>query len=158
MAGRVAVGDGLAAAEVEVLALAGATDGLLEELPALAAGAGVRAARELARRVGWAYAACEPAKASSATPTAAMTHSPTAPTTIALPGWARIPDQLRCLIVGETLVDQIDPARRATRQRYATASSVVEVQQLKTWSRSSGGSGASGSSRENADGRSAPQP
>jgi hypothetical protein len=75
---------------------------------------------------------------------------------ITAPRWARMPSQLSHLIADENLVNHIESARRVTRRRYATASSSVEVQLLNTCSRSSGGSGASGSKRENAAGRSAP--
>lgn len=95
---------------------------------------------------------------SSVTLAAAATHAATATATIARPGLARMLPQVICLIARENVVNHIDSARRTTRQRYATASCVVEVQLLRIWSRSSEGSWAGGSRRENADGRSAPQP
>ena len=95
---------------------------------------------------------------SNVTLTAAMTQTTTAVAAIDTPGWARILAQLTCLIACENLANPIDSARRTTRRRYATASAAAEVQTLKTCSRSSRGSGASGSRRENAAGRSAPHP
>lgn len=95
---------------------------------------------------------------SSITLTAAATHAATATATIARPGLARMLAQVICLITRENVVNQIESARRTARHRYATASSVVDVQLLRIWSRSSAGSWAGGSRRENAAGRSAPQP
>lgn len=90
--------------------------------------------------------------------TAATTHSATATAAIATPGLARMLFQLTCLIACENRATHIDSACRTTRRRYATASSAVEVQRLRACSRSFGGSGASGSRRENAAGRIAPHP
>ena len=74
------------------------------------------------------------------------------------PGLARMLLQLARLIARENRANQILFARRTTRRRYATASSAVDVQSLRTCSRSSWGSGAGGNRRENAAGRMAPQP
>ena len=90
--------------------------------------------------------------------TAATTHIATATAATATPGLARMLLQLACLIARENRANHIHSARRTTRRRYATASSAVEVQRLRTCSRSSWGSGASGSRRENAAGRIAPHP
>jgi len=90
--------------------------------------------------------------------TAATTHSATATAATTIPGLARMLLQLTCLIARESRASHIDSARRTTRRRYATASSAVEVQTLRTCSRSSGGSGANGNRRENAAGRIAPHP
>ena len=56
------------------------------------------------------------------TTTAASTHTATAVAAIAIPGLARMPLQLTCLIASESRADQIRSARRTTRRRYATAS------------------------------------
>ena len=121
-----------------------------------------RTGRDVRRgsRVVWGHAARrrEPAKVSIVTLTAASTHTATAAAAIAIPGLARMPLQLTCLIARESRANQIRSARRTTRRRYATASSAVEVHRRRTCSRSSCGSGASGSRRENAAGRIAPQP
>lgn len=90
--------------------------------------------------------------------TAATTHTVTATTAIAIPGLARMLLQLACLIARENRANHIRFARRTTRRRYAAASSSVEVHRLRTRSRSSWGSEASGSKRENAAGRMAPHP
>jgi hypothetical protein len=90
--------------------------------------------------------------------TAATTHTATAATAIARPGWARMRLQLTCLIARENRANHIRSACRTARRRYATASSAVDVQRLSTCTRSSSGSGASGSRRENAAGRIAPHP
>jgi hypothetical protein len=103
-----------------------------------------------------AYAAWEPAKVSSVTLTAATTHTVTAAAAIAAPGWARMLAHLTCLIARANLANHIDSARRATLRRYATAPLAGEVQRLRTCSRSSGGSGANGSRRKKAAGRSVP--
>ena len=66
--------------------------------------------------------------------------------------------QLTHLIACENRENHIASARRTTRRRYATASSSVDEQQFKTCSRSSEGSGASGSRPERAVGRSARRP
>lgn len=92
------------------------------------------------------------------TVTATATHSTTAAVAIAAPGLSRMLSQLTHLIAGENLASHIDSARLATRRRYATASSALEEQRVRTCSRSSGGSGASGSRRENAAARCAPCP
>ena len=95
------VGDGLAAADAGAVAVAGAAAGLLAEVPALVWAVGVCATREPVVWVAWAYAACEPAKVSSVTLTAATTHTATAVVAIAAPGLARMlipahpPDRLR---------------------------------------------------------------
>jgi len=136
-------------------AVAGAAAGLVGGVRTLA-----WAAWELlAWAVGWAAwadAAWEPKNVSSVTPTAARTHTAMAAAAIAVPGWARMLAHLSCVIARENLANHTESARRATRRRYATASSAEEVAQLKTCSRSSGGSGAGGSRREKAVGRSAP--
>ena len=149
------VGDGLAVADLGAVAVAGTTAGLLAEVPALVCAAWACAVREPVGWAVWTCAAKEPAKVSSVTLTAAASHTTTATAAIATPGLARMLFQLTSLIACE---NHVHSARRATRRRYATASSAVEVQRLKTCSRSSGGSGASGSRRENAAGRSAPHP
>jgi hypothetical protein len=95
---------------------------------------------------------------SNVTLTAAATHTATATTATAQPGLARMLFQLACLSARENRASQIRSARRATRLRYATASSAVEVHRFRTCSRSSWGSGASGSRRKNAAGRIAPHP
>ena len=120
------------------------------EMPVVAgaAGAGDPAA--------WASAVFSPPKVRSVTATAAVTHTATATAAITGPGWALRPAQLSCRMAGESLERQNDPARLTTRRRCATASLSGEVQQVRTSSRSSGGSGKDGSSRENAAGRSAP--
>jgi len=51
------------------------------------------------------------------TTTAASTHTATAVAAIAIPGLARMPLQLTCLIARESRADQIRPARRTTRRR-----------------------------------------
>ena len=106
----------------------------------------------------WASAAREPVKVSSVTLTAATTHTATAAAAIATPGLARMLLQLAFLIPREIRANHTRFARRDTRWRYATASSAVEVQSLRTCSRSSWGSGASGNRRKNAAGRMAPHP
>jgi hypothetical protein len=150
----VTVGDGLAAADVGAVAVAPAA-GLLDEAPAL-----VWPSWACVEPVVWASAARELAKVSIVTLTAATTHTATAAAATATPGLARMPLQLTCLTARENRANhiQIHTAWRATRRRYATASSVVEVQRLRTCSRSSWGSGASGNSRANAAGRIAPHP
>ena len=90
--------------------------------------------------------------------TAATTHIATATAATATPGLARMLLQLACLIARENRANHIHSARRTIRRRYATASSAVEVQKLRTCSRSSWGSGANGNRRENAAGRIAPHP
>lgn len=134
-----------------------AAAGLLEEVATLVRITWARAAREPV--VVWASAALEPARVMVVTLTAAATtHNTTATAAIATPGWARMLLQPACLIARENRASQIRSACRTTRRRYATASSAVEVHRLRTCSRSSGGSGASGSRRENAAGRIAPHP
>jgi len=139
----VTVGDGLAAADVGAVAVAAA--GLLEEVATPV-------------RVTWACAAREPMRMIIVTLTAATTHAVTATVAIAAWGLALTLLQLTCLIVRESRPNHIHFACRATRRRYATASSAVEVQRLRTCSRSSWGNGASGSRRENTAGRIAPHP
>jgi len=95
---------------------------------------------------------------SSVTLTAATTQTATAVVAIATPGLARMLFQLTRLIACQKIVNHVGSACRTTRRRYATASSSVETQQLMTCSRSSGGSGASGSRPERAVGRSPPRP
>ena len=146
------VGDGLAADEG---AVAVGVAGLLEWIATLVwVGWGCGAPESGV----WASAAREPAKVSIVTLTAATTHTATAAAATAAPGWARMLLQLACLIARENRANHIHSAWRATRRRYATASSAVEVQRLRTCSRSSWGSGASGNRRENAAGRIAPHP
>jgi hypothetical protein len=152
----VTVGDGLAAADLGAVAVAAA--GLLEEVATLVWVAWACATREPVVWVVWAAAAREPAKASIVTLTAATTHTATATTATATPGLARMLLQLACLIIRENRVNHIHFAWRATRRRYATASSAVEVQRLRTCSRSSWGSGASGNWRKSVAGRIAPHP
>jgi hypothetical protein len=151
-------GDGLAAADVATADVAGPTAGLPEEGPTPVRAARAGTALGLVVWIARADAARGPANMSSVMLTAATTHTATATTAIAIPGLARMLAQLKFLIAGENLANHIDSAWRTARRRYATASLVVEVQQLNTCSRSSGGSGASGSRRENAAGRSAPHP
>jgi hypothetical protein len=139
----VTVGDGLAAGEVGAVAVAAA--GLVELVASLV-------------WVAWACAAREPAKVSIMTLTAATTHTVTATAATATPGLARMLPQLACLIAHENRANHIRSARRATRLRYATASSAAEVHRLRTCSRSSWGSEASGTRRKNVDGRIAPHP
>jgi len=112
-------------------------------------------------RVSRARAALRPPKVSSVTLTAATTHTATAMVATAAPGLARMLSQRARLIACANIADianHLDPARRTTRRRYATASSAVAEQRLNTCSRSSAGSGASGSRRERAAGRRAPLP
>jgi hypothetical protein len=142
-------------ADAEAAALA--TAGLLEEVAALVWVARAGAAREPVV-VAWASAARMPLRVIIVTLTAAAIQTATATTAIATPGWARMLPQLACLIAIENRASQIRSARRATRRRYATASSAVEVHRLRTWSRSSLGNEASGRRRENAAGRMAPHP
>ena len=97
------VGDGLAAADVGAVAVAGAAAGLLEEVPALVWAAWACAAREPVGWAAWACAAREPAKVSSVTLTAATTHTATAVAAIATPGLARMLSQLTRLIACENL-------------------------------------------------------
>jgi hypothetical protein len=104
----------------------------------------------------WARAAWEPAKVSSRTLAATAAHTATAVVATAAPGLARMLPQLSCLIAREKRAAHLASARRITRRRYATASSAAEEQRLKTFSRSSGGSAASGSKPERTVGRSAP--
>jgi hypothetical protein len=132
--GWVTEGDGLAVADSGAVVVAA---GLPEEVAALVWVAWVWAARE---PVVWASAAREPAKVIIVTLTAATIHIVTAATAIATPGLARTPLQLRCLIASENRMNHTHSARRATRLRYATASSAVEVHRLRTCSRSSWGS------------------
>ena len=136
------VGDGLAATDAWAVAVAVA--GLLEWVATLVWVGWGCAARESGV---WASAAREPPKVRIMTLTAATTHTATAPAAIATPGLARMLLQLACLIVCENRVNHIHSAWRAIRRRYATASSAVEVQRLRTCSRSSWGSGASGNRR-----------
>ena len=149
-----ALGDGLPAADVGAVTVVWTTAGLLEEIPALVWAAWACVARA---PVGWACAAWAPAKVSSVTITAAATHTATAVVAIATPGLARMPFQLTRLIACENIGVQVDSARRITRRRYAAASSEVEEQRLTTLSRSSAGSGASGSRPERTVGRSEPR-
>lgn len=138
--------DGLADADVGATAGAVAkvgAAGLIEEILTLGRGA-------------WACAALEPT-VSRVTLTAATAHTATATAAIAAPGLLRMLSHFQ-LIASENLANHAESAREATRRRYATASSAWEQQWFKTCSRSSGGSGASGSRRENAAGRSAPCP
>ena len=89
--------------------------------------------------------------------TAATAHTATAAVAIAAPGLARMLSHLQ-LTSSEKRANHVGLASRATDRRYATTSSAVDEQRLKTCFRSSGGSGASGSNRENAAERSAPCP
>ena len=116
------VGDGLAAG-------VGAAAGLLGEVATLAWVAWACAAPE---PVVWAAAAREPAKVSRVTHTAATTHTAIATAAIATPGLARMLLQLAFLMVRDNRADHILFARRATRRRYATPSSVVEAQRPRT--------------------------
>ena len=111
------VGDGLAAADVGAVAVAGAAAGLLEGGPGACMGAWVCAAREPVGWAAWAYAACEPAKVSSVTLTAATTHTATAVVAIAAPGLARMLSQLTHLIACANIAAHVDSARRTTRRR-----------------------------------------
>ena len=107
------LGDGLAVADVEAVAVAETVAGLFAGVAALCAWA--CAAGE---PVGWAArAAWEPAKVSSRTPTAATTHAATAVVAIAAPGLARMLFQLTRLIACENLAAHVDSARRTTRRR-----------------------------------------
>ena len=109
------LGDGLAVADVEAVAVADAVAGLFAGVAALVWCAWACAAGE---PVGWAAcAAWEPAKVSSRTPTAATTHAATAVVAIAAPGWARMLFQLTRLIACENLAAHVDSARRTTRRR-----------------------------------------
>ena len=150
--GRAMVGDGLAAADVGAVTLA--TAGFLGEVAALVWVARACAVRESGV---WAAAVREP-RVIIVTLTAASTHTATATAATATPGLARMLLQLTCLIARENRANQSHCAWRTSRRRYATASSAVEVQRLRTCSRSSWGSGASGNRRENAAGRIAPHP
>jgi hypothetical protein len=129
---------------VGAFAVVAAAGGLLEEIETL--GRTVRAC-----------AAWEPVMVSSVMLTAATTHTATATVAIEAPGLALRPSHLQ-LSPSENLANHVDAARRATRLRYATASTAVEEQRLMTCSRSSGGSGAGGSREENAARRRAPRP
>jgi len=68
-------------------------------------------------RTACAAAVREPAKASSATLTAATIHIATAAAATATPGLARILLQLACLIARENRASHIDSACRITRRR-----------------------------------------
>ena len=95
---------------------------------------------------------------SSMTLTAAATHSAMATAAVTVPALAPMLSQLTPLIAGEILANHVGSARRATRLRSSTALSAVEEQRLRTCSRSSRGSGASGTRPKSAAGRSAPGP
>jgi len=79
--------------------------------------AGVAWAFPAREPVTWACAVPEPAKVSIMTTTAATTHAATAATAIAVPGLARIPLQLTCLIARENRASHIHSARRTIRRR-----------------------------------------
>ena len=118
------LGDGLAATDVEAIAVAGTVAGLFASVAALVWLAWACAAGE---PVGWAAcAAWEPAKVSSMTATAAATHAATAVVAIAAPGLARMLFQLTRLTACENPAVHVESARRTTRRRYATASLAVE--------------------------------
>ena len=145
------VRDGLA--EAGVGAVMGATG-------VMAGAAGLLAEVLVLGRVSRARATWVPAKVSSRTLTATTAHTATAAVAIAAPGLARMLSQLVSLTARENSVNianHFDSARLTTRWRYATASSAVEEQRLKTCHRSSGGSGASGSRPVRAAGRRAPR-
>jgi hypothetical protein len=95
---------------------------------------------------------------SSVALTAATAHTAMAAAAATAPGLGRMLSQLARLIAGENLANHAGSARRATCRRYATASWSLEEQLLRTCSRSSGGSGASGSRPKSAAGRRAPGP
>ena len=97
----------------------------------------------------------DPATTSSVMLTAATIHSATAKAPIAAPELARMLSHLQ-LVASENRANHVHSARQATDLRYAAASSLVEEHRFRTFFLSSGGSGAEGSRRENAAGRSAP--
>ena len=90
--------------------------------------------------------------------TAAKTHTVTATAAVTVPALTPMLSQLTLLIACENLASHVDSARWATRRRSSTALAAVEEQRLRTCSRSSPGSGASGSRPKSAAGRSAPGP
>jgi hypothetical protein len=90
--------------------------------------------------------------------TAATAQTAMAAAAATAPGLARMLSQLTRLIGCEKRANRAGSAPRATCRRYATASSALEEQLLRTCSRSSGGSGASDTRPKSAAGRRAPGP
>jgi tetratricopeptide (TPR) repeat protein len=136
-------GDGFVAAEEET---AGAV--------AVAAAVALLDVRPASGRTGRARAGCEPAKVSTETVTAATVHTTTAAVATAGPGLTRGRAHRGSLIALARRVSHTRGGRRVIGGRSSSASGAPDEHSGRTCSRSSGGSGASGSRAENA-GRSA---
>ena len=107
-------------------------------------------------RTGRARAGWEPAKVSTVTPAAATTHTTTATVAMTAPDLAPILSDHASLIALKRRVNRTDSACHVIR-RCAAASGVPDEHSRRICSRSSAGSGASGSRSENAARRSVPR-